>query len=122
MGWIPVDLMIPDVDIFRFGNGSGPKFNALRPNDAMIEVRNGIPYVLATGRGFSLLDRKGLDESSMTGHVYLLPAGTTIPGGLRLIHDKPHHYSLAPIHDMRQDQFLFLCQSLAPSLTFAMRK
>jgi len=122
MGWTPVDLLIPDVDMFRFGNASSTKLDSLRPNDATIEIRNGAPYIIADGKGQSLFDRFGADTFPVTGVAYLLPAGTTLPGGMRLVNDIEHHYNLAPIYDMRLAEFLSLCRVLALQLTFAFKK
>jgi len=77
MGWIPVEMMVPDVDLFRSGNAGGPRMNHLREgHDATVVVRNGVNIILADGGGISLLTKKGMAESTIKGHYYLTEAGT----------------------------------------------
>lgn len=118
MGWIPIDLMVPDVDLFRVGNAGGPRLYHVRDRDVDTVEHNGTTRVIANGKGISLTTQKGLDASRFGGHVYMLPAGTALPGGLKLNHDDAHHYSLCPTHPMPLSQFLELCRALAPALSF----
>jgi hypothetical protein len=122
MGWTPVDLLVPDVDVYRLGNASSSKIDVLRPGEATIETRDGIPFIIADGTGVSLYDRDGLEIAGLTGHVYLLKAGVYLPAGLRLHNDFEHHYNLAPIFDMKLEDFIGLCRMLAPLLTFAFKR
>jgi len=45
-------------------------------HDATVVVRNGVNIILADGGGISLLTKKGMAESTIKGHYYLIEAGT----------------------------------------------
>ena len=110
--------MVPDVNLFRVGNAGGPRFDHVRDRDIDTVEHNGTTSVIANGKGISLTTQKGLDASRFGGHVYMLSAGTTLPGGLKLNHDDAHHYSPCPTRPMSLGQFLELCRALAPALSF----
>lgn len=58
---------------------------------------NGITLVIANGKGISLSTKGRLEDSPLKGWVWLISKGTYVPGDLKLINDRPGHYSLCPI-------------------------
>lgn len=51
--------------------------------------------------------------SSMSGWVWKFPANTILPAGLKLVNDRPHHYCIAPSHNMPVDKYKGLLEELA---------
>jgi len=95
MGWIPVEMMVPDVDLFRSGNAGGPRMNHLREgHDATVVVRNGVNIILADGGGISLLTKKGM--ASCYGQVIIFRNPSPIPRMRRMPIARKHIYD--PTH------------------------
>jgi hypothetical protein len=74
---------------------------------------NGIVVVIANGKGISLFTKARIESTSMSGWVWKLPRGTHLPMGLRLINDRPGHYTLCPTFNMPLDEFKGLLAKLA---------
>ena len=49
----------------------------------------------------------------MTGWVWSFSPNTTLPPGLKLVQDKPHHYCIAPVQNMPVDKYKGLLEELA---------
>jgi hypothetical protein len=71
-----------------------------------------IVVVIANGKGVSVFDETGIAESPFEGWVWRLPAAVQLPMGLQLVHDKEHHYSVAPTTNMRVDKYKGLLEEL----------
>ncbi len=108
------DLFFAPEDLYRLGNSSGPRLtNIRRPKDIdTIEV-NGITMVVANGKGISLSTKERLDKTQMSGWVWKIARGTQVPAGLRLLNDRPGHYSICPVINMPLDEFVGLLSKLA---------
>jgi|TARA_Y100000296_G_C5139004_1_gene239886 hypothetical protein len=74
---------------------------------------NGITVVIANGKGVSLSTKERLDKTQMSGWVWKIIRGTQVPSGLRLINDRPGHYSICPTANMPLDEFVGLLSKLA---------
>jgi len=110
---LPKEFYIVPEELFRLGNASSPKLSNVRSRDVNVREMNGIKVVVANGKGISVYDRSGINESPMTGWVWKFPANTNPPLGLKLVQDKPHHYCIAPTHNMPVDKFKGLLEEMA---------
>ena len=109
----PQEFYIVPEELFRLGNANHPKLSNVRPRDVDTTDINGIVVILANGKGISIFDRQGIDESPMSGWVWRFPPNTKPPYGLKLVQDKPHHYCIAPIKNMPIDKYKGLLEEMA---------
>lgn len=108
------DLFLAPEDLFRLGNSTDPRLTHVRhPKDVDTIEINGVQVVIANGKGVSLATRQRLQSSPVAGWVWRIPKGTAVPTGLRLINDRPGHYSLCPVQNMPMDEFKGLLSKLA---------
>lgn len=80
---------------------------------------NGITVIIANGKGISVFDKTGINQSNMTGWVWRFPPNTRPPQGLKLVNDKPHH---APITNMPLDKYKGLLEEMALKATRVFKK
>jgi hypothetical protein len=104
--------LIPE-EIFRMGNSTSPKLSNVRPRDVNTMEVNGVTMIVANGKGISVFDKIGINESPMTGWVWKFPPNCSAPLGLKFVQDKPHHYCIAPIHNMPLDKYKGLLEEMA---------
>jgi hypothetical protein len=108
------DLFFAPEDLYRLGNSSNPRLtNVRRPKDIDTTEINGITVVIANGKGVSLSTKERLDKTPMSGWVWKIGRGTQVPAGLKLINDRPGHYSICPTSNMALDEFIGLLSKLA---------
>lgn len=108
------DLYFAPEDLYRLGNSSGPRLtNVRRPKDVDTTEINGITVVIANGKGISLSTKERLDNTAMSGWVWKISKGVTVPTGLKLLNDRPGHYSICPVSNMPLDEFIGLLSKLA---------
>lgn len=104
--------LVPE-ELFRLGNSNSPKLSNVRARDIDTIQLNGITVILANGKGISIFDREGINESPMNGWVWRFPPNTRPPVELRLVQDKPHHYCIAPVQNMPVDKYKGLLEEMA---------
>lgn len=109
----PKEFYIIPEEVFRLGNTNSPKLSNIRPRDINIIDVNGIPVVVANGKGISVFDKDGISLSPMTGWVWRFNPNTQFPQGLKLVQDKPHHFCIAPTHNMPIDKYKGLLEEMA---------
>jgi hypothetical protein len=102
---LPKEFYLVPEEVFRLGNQHGPRLNNVRPRDVNIVKINGVDVVIANGKGISVFDKEGINESPMTGWVWCISQNTTLPMGLKFVNNKPHHYCVAPVHNMPVDKY-----------------
>ncbi|WP_018274643.1 hypothetical protein WKI13_06280 [Teredinibacter turnerae] len=108
------DLYFAPEDLYRLGNSSGPRLtNVRRPKDVDTTEINGITVVIANGKGISLSTKERLDNTAMSDWVWKIGKGVTVPTGLKLLNDRPGHYSICPVSNMPLDEFIGLLSKLA---------
>ncbi|EKP4441359.1 hypothetical protein [Vibrio alginolyticus] len=83
---------------------------------------NGITVIIANGKGISVFDKTGINQSNMTGWVWRFPPNTRPPQGLKLVNDKPHHYGIAPVTKMPLDKYKGLLEEMALKATRVFKK
>lgn len=110
---LPKEFYLVPEEIFRLGNHNNPRLNHVRPRDVNIVAINGIDVIIANGKGISVFDKDGINESPMTGWIWCISQNAPLPIGLKLVQDKPHHYSIAPIHNMPVDKYKGLLEEMA---------
>lgn len=103
--------IVPE-DVFRVGNSSSPRMNAVRASEVDLTEINGIKVIVANGRGVSLYTREELESTTLTGWVWKFPAKTAIPIELKLVNDKQGHYCVAPIMNMPVDYYKGLLEKM----------
>ncbi len=109
-----VDLFLAPEDLFRLGNATSPRLTHIRtPKDINTINMNGITVVVANGKGISLATKDRLNKSPVDGWVWKIAKGTQIPRGLKLLNDRPGHYSICPQSNMPLDEFVGLLSKLA---------
>ena len=108
-----MEFYLVPVEIFRLGNSNSPRLNNVRLRDVNTTKLNGIEVIIANGKGVSVFDKVGINESPMTGWIWRFSPSTKIPVGLKLVNDKNHHYSIAPIHNMPVDKYKSLLEEMA---------
>ena len=118
----PLDFYIVPEDIYRLGNVGGPRLSNVRARDVDTTEINGVTVVVANGKGISVFDIEGIKLSPMTGWVWKFSATTSMPLGLKLVHDKPHHYCIAPMSNMPIDKYKGLLEELALRATRVFQK
>lgn len=111
----PKEFYIIPEEVFRLGNTNSPKLSNIRPRDINIINVNGVPVVVANGKGISVFDKEGIALSPMTGWVWRFSPNTRFPLGLKLVQDKPHHFCIAPAHNMPLDKYKGLLEEMALS-------
>ncbi len=108
------DLFFAPEDLYRLGNATDPRLTNIRqPKDLDTMEINGIAVAIANGKGISLSTKSRIDTTPMSGWVWKIAKGTAMPTGLRLINDRPGHYSLCPAYNMPIDEFKGLLAKLA---------
>ncbi len=108
------DLFMAPEDLFRLGNATSPRLTHVRrPKDIDTTEVNGITVAIANGKGISLSTKGRLDKTPMSGWVWKIMRGTQMPIGLKLLNDRPGHYSICPISNMPLDEFIGLLSKLA---------
>jgi hypothetical protein len=108
------DLYFAPEDLYRLGNAQHPRLtNVRRPKDVDVFEINGIDVVVANGKGISLSTKDHLEKTPMTGWVWKIMKGTAMPSGLKLLNDRPGHYSICPVSNMPLDHFIGLLSNLA---------
>jgi hypothetical protein len=109
----PKEFYIVPEDVFRLGNADSPRLTHIRSQDVNTISINGITVVIANGKGVSLFDKEGINESPMSGWIWKIDASTQLPIGLLLVKDKPHHYCISPTQNMPVDKFKGLLEEFA---------
>ena len=108
------DLFMAPEDLFRLGNATSPRLTHIRrPKDIDTVEVNGITVVISNGKGISLSTKGRLDTTPMSGWVWKISKGTQMPIGLKLLNDRPGHYSICPISNMPLDEYIGLLSKLA---------
>lgn len=111
--FVNAEFYILPEELFRLGNSSDPKLTNVRARDVDVTTVNGIKVVIANGKGISVYDRAGIDQSPMTGWVWRFAPNTRVPVGLKLVNDKPHHFCIAPAQNMPVDKYKGLLEEMA---------
>ena len=110
---LPKMFYIAPEELFRLGNSTNPKLSHVRQRDVNTIEINGIKMIVANNKGISVFDKEGINESPMTGWVWQFKPNTNLPVGLKLVKDKPHHYCIAPAHNMPVDKYKGLLEEMA---------
>jgi hypothetical protein len=118
----PKEFFILPEELFRLGNSSSPRLSNVRSRDVDTIEINGITVIRANGKGISVFDKAGINESPMTGWVWRFPPNTQPPVGLKLVQDKPHHYCIAPAQNMPIDKYKGLLEEMALKATRVFKK
>jgi hypothetical protein len=98
--------------VFRLGNASTPKLSNIRPHDVDLTKVNDVVVVVANNAGVSVFNEQGLAERDMSGWVWQFNATTPMPQDLKLVHDRPGHYTNAPTVNMPLDKYKGLLEEL----------
>lgn len=109
----PKEFYIMPEDLFRLGNATTSKLSNVRGRDVDTIEINGITVIKANGKGISVFDQTGINESPMSGWVWRFPPNTQPPVGLKLVQDKPHHFCIAPTQNMPIGKYIGLLEELA---------
>ncbi|WP_185235421.1 Tse2 family ADP-ribosyltransferase toxin [Teredinibacter franksiae] len=109
----PKEFYILPEELFRLGNSHHSKLSNVRSRDVDTLEINGITVIRANGKGISVFDKAGINESPMTGWVWRFPPNTKPPVGLKLVQDKPHHFCIAPTQNMPVDKYKGLLEEMA---------
>lgn len=110
---LPREFYLVPEEIFRLGNSKDARLSNVRPRDVNIAVINSIEVIIANGKGISVFDKEGINESPMSGWVWCLSKNTQMPIGLKLVQDKKHHYCIAPMQNMPIDKYKGLLEEMA---------
>ena len=110
---LPKEFYIIPEEIFRLGNSNSPRLSNVRPRDVNTTIINGIEVIIANGKGISVFDKAGINESPMSGWVWQFSQNIQIPVGLKLVQDKKHHYCIAPVQNMPVDKYKGLLEEMA---------
>lgn len=103
--------LIPE-EVFRVGNGSGPRMHMVRSSEVDTTDVNGVKVIIANGRGVSLYSQDELSNTTLTGWVWRFGAHTPIPQGLKLVNDKLGHFCVAPTTNMPVDLYKGLLEQM----------
>lgn len=110
-------LYIVQEDLFRVGNSSSPQLSKIRAGEITLMEINGVKVIVADGKGVSLYNKAGLERSSLTGWVWEIRAGLSLPKGLYLNPDpdrnNPGHYFACPRMNMPVHSYVGLLEEMA---------
>lgn len=109
----PEFYVVPE-DIYRIGNQDEAKLNHVRPRDIDTVSFGKELMVIANGKGISVYDRTGINESPMNGWIWRIKSNTRLPSGLVLVKDKNHHFCIAPKYNMAISKYKQLLDQLSP--------
>lgn len=109
----PIEFFIVPEELFRLGNSNSPRLSNVRERDIDTMSINGITVIKANGKGISVFDKQGINESPMSGWVWRFPPNTQPPHGLKMVQDKAHHYCIAPTQNMPLDKYKGLLEEMA---------
>jgi hypothetical protein len=118
----PKDFFILPEELFRLGNSNNSNLSNVRARDIDTIEINGITVIVANGKGVSVFDKAGINESPMTGWVWRFAPNTQPPVGLKLVKDKAHHFCIAPTHNMPVDKYKGLLEEMAFKATRVFKK
>ncbi|MCW8126573.1 hypothetical protein [Microbulbifer halophilus] len=118
----PKEFYILPEELFRLGNSTSPRLSNVRPRDVDTMEVNGINMIIANGKGISVFDIDGINESPMTGWVWKFSPNTRPPVGLKMVQDKAHHYCISPAQNMPLDKYKGLLEEMALSATRVFKK
>jgi hypothetical protein len=104
--------LVPE-DLFRLGNAESPRLSHVRQRDVDVVQVGEITVVVANGKGISLFDLEGISLAPVNGWVWRIRASRPVPAGLKLVKDKPHHYSIAPLSNMPLSKYKGLLEEFA---------
>ena len=120
------ELYILQEDLFRFGNSTSPKLTNLRRGEVTLFTLHDVATILANEQGISTHNSYGMkknarksDTKKLTGWVWRIPTGTSLPDGLKVVKDKKNkgHFLICPTHNMPLQQFVGLLDSLSLECT-----
>ena len=105
-------LYLAPETLYRIGNATSPLLTKLRPHEIDIAPVNGVPTIIANGKGVSLYNKKGLDLAPLSGWVWEIKVTTAFPIGLKLdSDDSPEgHYTLCPTQNISVHEFVALLE------------
>jgi len=103
--------IVPE-EVFRVGNGGGPRMHMVRPSEVDVTEVNSVKVIIANGRGVSLYTHEELNNTSLTGWVWKFRPNTNVPHGLKLVNDKPGHFCVAPVSNMPVDLYKGLLEQM----------
>ncbi|WP_394205246.1 hypothetical protein [Shewanella waksmanii] len=109
----PKEFYIMPEELFRLGNSHSAKLSNVRARDVDTIKISGITVIKANGKGISVFDKIGINESPMSGWVWRFSPNTQPPQSLKLVQDKPHHFCIAPTHNMPVGKYIGLLEELA---------
>jgi hypothetical protein len=119
---LPKEFFILPEELFRLGNSESSRLSNVRSRDVDTIEINGITVIKANGKGISVFDKAGINESPMTGWVWRFRPNTRPPIGLKLVQNKPHHFCIAPTQNMPLDKYKGLLEEMALSATRVFKK
>jgi hypothetical protein len=102
------------LDLYRAGDANGPKFDHFRAGEIVVQVRNGVDWVLGPNQG-------GASTKAAPGGLkrvtwYLLPRGTPYDDATFLLwNDYADHWSWEPARDMQLADYLAALKALVAS-------
>lgn len=108
------NLYIAPEDLYRIGNASSPLLTKVRQADYDLIDMNGIAMIVANGKGASLYNKAGLDKAPLSGWVWEIKSGTSMPPGLVLQKDAAPegHYTLRPAQNMTVHEYIALLEKV----------
>ena len=118
----PKEFFILPEELFRLGNSNNSNLSNVRARDIDTIEINGIVVIVANGKGVSVFDKIGINESPMTGWVWRFAPNTQPPVGLKLVKDKAHHFCITPTHNMPVDKYKGLLEEMAFKATRVFKK
>ena len=107
------DFYLAPEYLYRLGSSSSARLSHVRERDVDTVRVGGITVVVANGKGISLFDLEGIALAPVTGWVWKIRAAKPVPSGLKLVHDKPHHYCIAPTANMPLSKYKGLLEEFA---------
>lgn len=104
-----------DIDLYRGGNSSHPRFDNLRPKDIVKwkDKETGETWVEKESGGISTFDYPKPEKN-----WWWIRAGTPVPEGIVVTRDRTDsengitHYTLRPANDMREADYISSMQEL----------
>jgi len=109
----PTEFFLVPAEIFRVGNATSPRLSHIRGGEVDVIEQNGVPVIIANGKGVSVYDAAGLKKVPLSGWVWRFKINTPLPFGLKLVNDYEHHYCIAPTVTMPVDKYKGLLEELA---------
>lgn len=101
-----------DLDLFRVGNSTHPRWNNVRLDEVETYEVNGVLMVRANNLGVSVYTEDRVKKSGLSGWAWRIKRGAVLPPTLKIWSDEDGHGLICPTVDMPLSKYVSLLEEL----------